>query len=106
QLMKKPLIESTQIVADSLAVVRTLLSGLTPKQESIRAKIHNDIFTADIANERVIKDGIPFRDAYKEAAYMVPEDVDLEKNIASKKGLGAPGNLALGTYRQRIKKML
>ncbi len=37
---------------------------------------------------------------------MVPEDVDLEKNIASKKGLGAPGNLALGTYRQRIKKML
>ena len=106
QLMKKPLIESTHIVADSLAVVRILLSGLTPKQESIRAKIHNDIFTADIANERVIKDGIPFRDAYKEAAYMVPLDVDLEKNIASKKGLGAPGNLALAEYRKRIKKSL
>ena len=106
QLMKKPLIESTQIVADSLTVVGILLSGLTPKQESIRAKIQNDIFTADIANEHVIKEGIPFRDAYKEAAYMVPEDVDLEKNIASKKGLGAPGNLALGIYRQRIKKMV
>ena len=106
QLMKKPLIESTQIVADSLAVTGVFHSGLTPKQESIRAKIQNDIFTADIANERVIREGIPFRDAYKEAAYMVPEDVDLEKNIASKKGLGAPGNLALGVYRQRLKKMV
>ena len=106
QLMKKPLIESTQIVADSLAVTGVFLSGLTPKQESIRAKIQNDIFTADIANERVIRERIPFRDAYKEAAYMVPLDVDLEKNIASKKGLGAPGNLALGVYRQRLKKMV
>ncbi len=106
QLMKKPLVESTQIVADSLEVVGALLLGLTPKQESIRAKIDNGIFTADIANERVVKEGIPFRDAYKEAAHTVPENVDLEKNIASKRSLGAPGNLALGVYRQRIKKML
>jgi argininosuccinate lyase len=106
QLIKKPLVESTRIVVDSLEVVGLLLSGLTPKQESIREKIDNGIFTADIANERVVKEGIPFRDAYKEAAHMVPENVDLEKNISSKKSLGAPGNLALGVYRQRIKKHL
>src|SRR3989338_4274273 len=53
QLMKKPLIESTKIVADSLEVVQVILKGLTPKQESIRAKITPGIFAADIANNLV-----------------------------------------------------
>ena len=44
-----------------------------------------------------------FRDAYKKAAEMDAGDVDLAKNIASKKSLGAPGNLGLDTLRARLK---
>ena len=104
QLMKKPLVESTGIVADSIEIVGVVLQGLTPKQENMKARINPGIFTADIASELVIKEGIPFRDAYKKAADMNTGDVDLNKNIESKKSLGAPGNLSLETYRERIKK--
>jgi len=106
QLIKKPLIESTHTALGSIEVVGVLLAGLTPKQESMRAKINAGIFTADIANALVQEKGVPFRDAYTEAAGMTPKDVDFSKNLASKKSLGAPGNLALAEYRKRIKKAL
>ncbi|MDP3965322.1 MAG: argininosuccinate lyase [bacterium] len=105
QLMKKPLFESTKIVADSLEVVGLLLSGLTPKEQSIKAKITSGIFTADIANKLVTEKGVPFRDAYKQAAELVSDTpVDLAKNIASKVSLGAPGNLGLKALKERIQK--
>ena len=106
QLMKKPLLESTNIVADSIEVAGVMLAGLAPKPESIRAKIQTGIFTADIANAMVVKDGVPFRDAYKIAAGMDAGDVDLMRNIATKKSLGAPGNLDLAAYRRRIRKAI
>lgn len=102
QLIKKPLIESTHIVEDSIEVAGLTLQGLTPKSENIRAKIHKGVFTADIANDMVTKEGTPFRDAYKKAADMDAGDVDLTKNIASKKSLGAPGNLGLDVLRTRL----
>ena len=105
QLMKKPVFESAKIVADSLEVVVLLLGGLTPKEESIKAKITSGIFTADIANKLVTEKGVTFRDAYKQAAEMVPDkSVDLAKNIASKVSLGAPGNLQLNVLKERIQK--
>lgn len=104
QLMKKPIFEATRIVAESLEVAGVVLAGLTPKAESIRAKIHPGIFTADIANAMVVKEGMPFRDAYKKAAGMDVGDVDPLKNIAGKKSLGAPGNLDLAAYHRRIGK--
>lgn len=78
------------------------------KRQSIlhRFQIHSGIFTADIANAMVMKDGIPFRDAYKKAAGMDVGDVHLMKNVSSKKTLGAPGNLGLLAYRRRIRKVV
>ena len=102
QLTKKPVIESTRIVEDSIEVAGIVLAGLTPKAESIRAKLNKGIFTADIANELVQKEGMPFRDAYKKAADMDAGEVDLAANIASKKSLGAPGNLGLDILRKRL----
>jgi len=105
QLMKKPVFESTKIVADSLEVVALLLKGLTPKEESIKAKITSGIFTADIANKLVTEKGVPFRDAYKQASDIVSDtSVDLTENIASKVSLGAPGNLGLSALKERIQK--
>lgn len=104
QLIKKPLIESTHIVEDSLEVAQLVLAGITPNAETMAAKITPGVFQADIANDLVTKEATAFRDAYKKATGMTG-DVDLAKNIASKKTLGAPGNLALDTYRKRIKEL-
>ncbi len=103
QLIKKPLFESTKIVADSIEVAGIMLAALKPKPESIAAKINPGIFTADIANELVTKEGMPFRDAYKKAAEAKVGDINLTENIASKKSLGAPGNLSLDRLHKRIK---
>ena len=103
QLMKKPIFESAKIVADSLEVAGLVLAGIAPKHESITGKITPGIFTADIANKLVIEKRIPFRDAYKQAGEMISENVDLSANIASKISLGAPGNLNLEGYKDRIK---
>ncbi len=102
QLTKKPVIESTHIVEDSLVVAGIVLAGLTPKPESIRAKLNKGIFTADIANKLVTEESMAFRDAYKQAAGMDTGNVDLAANIASKKSLGAPGNLGLDILRKRL----
>ena len=125
QLIKKPLFESTKIVSDSLEVVGLVLERLTPKKKNLESKITPGIFTADIANKLVTEKGVPFRDAYKQAAGMVsqkpmgltsagqatksvdsPVDrpADLAENIASKVSLGAPGNLNLKGYTEKIKK--
>ena len=106
QLMKKPLIESTEVVLYSLEVTGLVIKGLTPKSESIEAKIDTGIFTVDIANELVLKQGIPFRDAYKKAIEIASgKKTDLKKNLESKVSLGAPGNLGLDKLRDRIKKL-
>lgn len=105
QLIKKPLMEATQITLDSIAVASAYLAGISPKEDTLRTKIHPGVFTADIANALVEEKGMAFRDAYKAAASTSSDEVDLEKNIASKKTPGAPGNLALDTYRERIKQL-
>ena len=103
QLIKKPLIESTHIVADSLDVAQLVLNGTMPKEESIKAKITPGIFAADIANNLVKEKGIAFRDAYMQAMDLVAGNkVDFAENIASKVSLGAPGNLDIEGYRKRI----
>ncbi len=93
QLVKRPLIESFEIVLNSLSVVEIYLEHLTPNPEIIKSKITKEMFLADIANEMVSLENIPFRDAYKKAYEKLDDyEVDFEKNIRSKISLGAPGN--------------
>ncbi len=105
QLIKKPLMESTFIVRDSLTFMGVVLKGISPNDERMRAALQPGIFAADIANDLVNAHGIPFRDAYAQAMGLVPEySANLGKNLASKVSLGAPGNLALKALRARLKK--
>ncbi len=101
QLIKKPLIESTEILEMSLEIVEIYLKGITPNEDEILKKINPAIFTADIAIE-LAKKGMPFREAYKKAL-AVKEEINLQKNIASKISLGGPGNLNLPYYKKQLK---
>lgn len=104
QLIKKPVIESVDVVKSSLEVTKLLIQGLVPNKEEIVAKITPGMFQADIANTLVTEKGLPFRDAYKEAAgeMLAIDSQFLAENIASKVSLGAPGNLAFVEYEKRI----
>lgn len=101
QLIKKPLIESTNTVLESLEVAKLYLNGLEPNMEKILKTIKQDIFTADLATEMAKK--IPFRDAYKLALKEIKKhQVDPQKNLATKISLGAPGNLDLNYYKNLL----
>ncbi len=105
QLIKKPVMESTQIVAGSIAVARLALAGLAPKPEILIAKLSPGIFAADIANDLVKKKGLAFRDAYQEAmTHVGSAKTDPMNNLKSKISLGAPGNLDLKGLHARLKK--
>ena len=107
QLIKKPLIESVNIVKDSLDVINLYIDNIKPKAENIKEKISKEIFAADIANNLVKEKNIPFREAYKKALDELKYyKIDYEKNLKSKISIGAPGNLGLKYYKKRIKKIL
>lgn len=96
QLVKRPLIESFEIVCSSLQVVGIYLQNLTPNESEITQKITKEMFLADIANEMVQNEGIPFRQAYQSAyQHLDSYPIDFQKNIASKCSLGGPGNLGI-----------
>jgi argininosuccinate lyase len=104
--MKKPIMESSDILVSSLEVAGLYLNGLTPVRENIEAKIKPDIFMADIANEMVAKEGIAFRDAYKKASESGQSNFNLQENLKSKQSLGSPGNLGIEKLEERLSKLL
>lgn len=101
QLIKKPLIESLEIVKASLIVADEHIKGLRVNKDKIETAIAKDIVAADLANEMVEQQGIPFRDAYVKVGQELEkiEKIDYLQNIKSKKSLGSPGNLNLEYYR-------
>jgi argininosuccinate lyase len=105
QLIKKPLVDSLRIVEESLLVACEFVKGIEINTDSIKNAIKNDIFAADIANEMVETEGVSFRDAYVRVGQTLDkiQDLNLEKNILSKKSLGSPGNLAIPYYKKRLK---
>jgi len=106
QLIKKPLVESVNIIKDSLDVIDLYMDNIEPKEDSIKKKINKEIFTADVANSLVEKKNIPFREAYKIASDELKNyTVDYEKNLKSKLSIGSPGNLGLKYYKKRIQEL-
>lgn len=107
QLIKKPLIESLNIVQTSLEVAREFIKGIEIDKEAVKNAIKKDIFSADMANEMVEKDGMSFRDAYRKVGQELDKvkDFDLDKNITSKKSLGSPGNLDLDYYKKILENL-
>lgn len=103
QLLKRPIIEATNDVTGSVEAATLVIQGIIPVPEKIRAAIVPDIVAADVATSLAKEQGIPFRDAYKLAMARIPEGGgDFEANIAAKISPGAPGNLGLDVYRERL----
>jgi argininosuccinate lyase len=63
QLIKVPLFRSIDLCLDTLAILPAALDGIRFRQEKIR--LDPSINAAAEANELVVKEGIPFREAYR-----------------------------------------
>lgn len=94
QLMKKPIMESFEILSKSIDIVDLYLSGIKPNVGSILRQLKPDILAAEIAQDMTAK-GVPFRDAYSKSMKVVTaQKPDWKKNITAKNSLGGPGTLS------------
>ncbi len=100
QLTKEPLIKGLGITRRSLELAVLVMSGIKPKKEVLLKSLTPEMFANNEAN-RLVMEGMPFRDAYQ----YVKENLDKLKvpdpifAIKEVKSLGGPGNLSLNSYK-------
>jgi len=63
QLIKAPLFRSIDLCLDTLGILPAALAGVKFRKD--RIKLDPSIHAAALANEMVVKEGIPFREAYR-----------------------------------------
>ena len=103
QETKSPLMKGMDLVDSSIKVCDMVISRLKVNEDVLDRSCVPEIFATDRALE-LVKDGMPFRDAYKEvAANLNKLDVtDSRKDILSRKHIGATGNLGLKGLKVNI----
>lgn len=103
QLTKDALIESFDIALSALKIFTTMIGKIKINTEKCIEACTPDLFATEHAYD-LVKKGMPFRDAYAEAAKNMGrlKKIDPVKNIQSKKHLGATGNLGLDKLSRTI----
>jgi argininosuccinate lyase len=66
QRLKAPLFRSIDLAADCAAIMTHALSGVQFRPENI--VLADELYAAERANELVVKEGLPFREAYRKVA--------------------------------------
>jgi len=69
QRLKAPLFRSIDLADDTLAIMAHALNGIRFRPEKI--DLSDELFAAERANELVVEEGIPFREAYQRVADML-----------------------------------
>lgn len=100
QLTKEPLIKGLGITRRSLEVCSLVMDGIKPNKEVLMKSLAPEFFAVHEAN-RLVKNGMPFRDAYKHVKenldkIKVGDPVKAIKEVLS---IGGPGNLKLSSYK-------
>ena len=104
QLTKGPLIESFQITEQTLYILGYFIPKITVNKEKLIESFTPELYATDRVLE-LVKEGYPFRDAYKDVGVNLESlsNKDPVKNIKSKKHTGATGNLGLDKIEKKIK---
>ncbi|OPX23111.1 MAG: argininosuccinate lyase [Candidatus Latescibacteria bacterium 4484_107] len=100
---KKPLMEALGTTESCLKVVRLIFTRLRVNQDVLVKSFTPELFAADEAL-RLVAEGTPFRDAYRDVAKRLDElkTGDPAASIRKRTHLGATGNLGLDHVRTRI----
>jgi argininosuccinate lyase len=105
QATKAPVVRAFSRALQGARLVEQLVARLEFDAAAMKAAISPDMFATDRALELVVA-GVPFRDAYKQAAAEIPTrtagDVDVDKSLAARVSLGGAGNVGLERLKQRL----
>ncbi|TVR67616.1 MAG: argininosuccinate lyase [Spirochaetaceae bacterium] len=99
---KEPLFRALHAVREELAVALILVDRLEPQREAMRSALNAEVFATDYAYD-LVRQGVPFREAYLRAAreYGDRPLPDATEALRARTATGTPGNLNLGEPRGR-----
>lgn len=100
---KKPFMDALDLAAQSAAVAALVVSQLRPNEEKLLAACSPDLFATDFAYD-LVRNGTPFRDAYRQVAGMIDElpEQDPQAHLEHRTHQGASGDLRLDLSRDTI----
>ncbi len=104
QLTKGPLVESLDITEQTLYLLGYFIPKIKVNRENLINSFTPEVYATDRVLE-LVKEGVPFRDAYKEVGINLEalNNRDPVENIKSKTHTGATGNLGLEKIETIIK---
>jgi len=104
QLTKGPLMESFDITQQTLYILGYFIPKIKVNKEILIKSFSPEVYATDRVLE-LVKEGKPFRDAYKEVGINLEslKNKNPVENIKSKTHTGATGNLGLDKIEKRIK---
>jgi argininosuccinate lyase len=107
QLLKAPLFRGLDATAEMLGMLHTAVSRLGVDRTRARAALRNEVFATDEALRRV-REGEPFRRAYRDVAARVKRGEQVPEPtaaalLAARRSTGALGNLPLSGLRGRAR---
>ncbi len=107
QLTKAPLLRGFRAALQALAVLPSMVEGMTFNEENMAASISTDMFATDIALAKTAQ-GVPFRTAYLEAKRSLGEGgaPDAAASLAQRVSPGACGDLQLDRIRLRLEQKM
>lgn len=90
---KEPLLRALEMVEEELEVAWLVIDRLQPDRERMRDALDAELFATDYVY-KLVRDGVPFREAYRRAAteYGDTELPDPEIALTERSSTGAPGN--------------
>jgi argininosuccinate lyase len=102
QATKAPVVRAFRRGLEGAQLVPALIERVTFDTYALKAAISGDMYATDRALELVV-DGMPFRDAYRQAAADIPtfSGRDPEASLRARVSLGGAGNLGLDRLRAR-----
>ena len=102
---KEPFMKAIEIVLKTLQIVELTLHSLTPNVEILKKSCTPELFATHYAY-LLVKQGMPFREAYKKVAFSLNDlpNFDIQKVLKLTNHVGGPGNLQLEKIQKILKR--
>lgn len=105
QELKAVLFDAFDGITEIVQVIQSALDGLTVRKDILSDSRYNDIFSAEEAN-RMVREGIPFRDAYREVAKMGGSGSFAVPSPDVYTHTGSIGNTGIRLIRNRLNNLM
>ncbi len=108
QETKEPLMKSFNLVLDTIKAVKAVFKNISFDEEAVKRNLSKGILATDFAFNAV-KEGMPFRDAYRFAAGKIDDikitDKEIEESIEKRVSRGSPANVDLRGYKKGLESL-